>query len=127
MTNFEKYKDEIMEMSLKGSQFCNEFIAPNILYPKGYNCRDVLCTTCNVFCAAWLMDEYKESEVDWDKVPVNTQIYVKVYEVDKWIPRHFAKFENGKVYAWFGGATSWTCDEDEVMPWRYAKLAEVEE
>lgn len=41
--------------------------------------------------------------------------------------RHFAKYENGKVYTWLGGATSWSVDSNNVTDWKFAKLAESEE
>lgn len=78
----------------------------------------------------WLMDEYKEpegSEVDWSKVPVNTKIYVRDKEEDRWVKRYFAKYENGRVFAWIDGYTSWGCQEYETISWEYAKLAEDEE
>ena len=40
--------------------------------------------------------------------------------------RHFAKYEDGKVYAQSNGVTSWTTEGHGVM-WNYAKLAESEE
>lgn len=70
------------------------------------------------------MDEYKESEVDWSKVPVDTKIYVRDYENVEWIPMYFAKYEDGRVYAWSAGGTAWSCSE--TTGWEYAKLAEEE-
>ena len=67
------------------------------------------------------------SEVDWSKVKVDTPILVRNYGI-KWSKRYFAKFVDGKVYAWCGGATSWTADgECDMTSWNYAKLAESEE
>nr|DAX90593.1 MAG TPA: hypothetical protein [Caudoviricetes sp.] len=64
--------------------------------------------------------------VDWSKVKVDTPIYVRAYENNTWEKRHFAFFKDGKVYAWLSGVTSWSADDDEdVMSWNYAKLAEV--
>ena len=37
--------------------------------------------------------------------------------------RHFAKYENGNIYAWGNGCTSWT-DNGSALTWNYAKLAE---
>ena len=50
---------------------------------------------------------------------------VKNSEYEEWLKRHFAKYENGKVYAWQVGCTSWT--ENIMTDWDYAKLAESEE
>ena len=64
--------------------------------------------------------------VDWSKVKVDTPILVKANEQDDWEKRYFAYFKDGKVYAWLCGTTSWSTNNDEdVMSWNYAKLAEV--
>lgn len=55
--------------------------------------------------------------------PVDAKILVWNDERQKWIRRHFSKFENGDVYAWINGATSWSA-EGSALPWRTAKLAE---
>lgn len=133
-TNYKRYRDEIIKFnytSNKGSdEFCNNFIEPNILKPMGKRCLDVNCAYCRTLVSIWLLDQYKESEVDkepkvdWSKVPVDTKIHVKDKEEDKWMKRYFAKYENGKVYAWICGYTSWTCQEYEVQSWKYTKLAE---
>ena len=64
---------------------------------------------------------------DWSKVKVDTKILVKDSTNETWCRRHFAKFENGKIYAWTDGYTSWTSDYEEVIAWKYAKLAEESE
>lgn len=61
--------------------------------------------------------------IDWDKVEVDTPILVSD-DGRYWNRRHFAKYENGKVYAWVDGRTSWSnrvCDEPSY--WEIAKLA----
>jgi hypothetical protein len=46
----------------------------------------------------------------------------------EWIKRYFAKYENGRVYVWKEGKTSWSAvNEHNVNFWEYAKLAESEE
>lgn len=123
MKNYEKYADVIRECS--GPYFCSEFIIPNIL--KSEDC-DLDCTKCRMLQVLWLMEDYKEPEVDWSKVEVDTPILVKEYEESKWTKRYFAKYEDGVVYAWNNGVTSWTANDDEcVMAWSFAKLAESEE
>lgn len=64
----------------------------------------------------------EEPEIDWYKVAVDTPILVKDSEDEAWHRRHFAKYVNGRVYAWDDGKTSWT--EECVIAWEYAKLAE---
>lgn len=64
--------------------------------------------------------------IDWMNVKVDTPVLVKANEKDDWEKRHFAYFKDGRVYAWLCGTTSWSADNDEdVMSWNYAKLAEV--
>nr|DAT52303.1 MAG TPA: hypothetical protein [Caudoviricetes sp.] len=64
--------------------------------------------------------------VDWSKVKVDTPVLVKEHEQDNWEKRYFAYFKDGRVYAWLCGTTSWSTNNDEdVMSWNYAKLAEV--
>ena len=66
---------------------------------------------------------------DWSKVEVDTKVLVSNDNIN-WYNRHFAKYENGRVYAWVGGYTSFTwksetdCEdkEDAMMSWNYAKL-----
>lgn len=70
-----------------------------------------------------------EEVVDWSKVPVDTKILVADCdgegEVIEWNKRHFAKYENGTVYAWNDGKTSFTAKLDgSCMNWDCAKLYE---
>ena len=121
MKNYEKYADEIREY--KGVNFCNYFVMPNILKLVSCDCD---CTRCRMLQMIWLLEDYEEPEVDWSKVEVDTPILVRDFEGSDWFRRHFAKYENGTVYAWDGGDTSWS-GGDVMTPWNYAKLAESEE
>lgn len=60
-----------------------------------------------------------EPPVDWSKVPVDTKILVS-HDKEKWLRRYFAKFEDGKVFAWCVGCTSFT--ENSTLMYEYAKL-----
>ena len=73
----------------------------------------------------WLLEDYEGPETDWSKVAVDTPILVRYSEDGEWLRRHFAKYENGIVYAWKDAFTSWT--GDRVTPWELAKLAESED
>ena len=124
MTNYEKYADIINNFKGTGN-FCEEFVEPYIL--KISDCYDagVHCGACHLRQAAWLFEEYKEPEVDWSKVEVDTLILVREHEDDVWIRRYFAEFEDGVVYAWVDGRTSWTTSG--TTAWKYAKLPDGEE
>lgn len=66
------------------------------------------------------------SIVDWGKVLVDTPILVRDLESDEWRKRYFAFFDGKRVCAWCGGATAWSAKSyEDVVPWNYAKLAEV--
>lgn len=63
--------------------------------------------------------------VDWSKVKVDTPILVS-NDNKEWIKRYFARYEDGNVYGWLNGKTSWTATgELSIGHWNYAKLAEV--
>ena len=118
MKNYEMYEDEVRKF--KDGNFCEEFVIPRIL--KSNNCDYMSCSDCGRRQMLWFVEEYEEPEVDWSQVEVDTPILVKHSESAKWKKRHFAKYENGDVYAWVDGQTSWT-GADEIK-WKYAKLAE---
>lgn len=132
MLNIEKYKDKLIKLGV---------IDINKLAIKDgvpYRCSGDSCDDCDFKnsekgcyicgCTDWLFSEYEEPEVDWSKVKVDTPILVTSSEDEIYLKRYFAKFENGKVYAWKYGATSWTANNEyAVSSWKYAKLAESEE
>ena len=62
----------------------------------------------------------------WDNVEVDTPIFVKKIQDKNWKPRYFAKHEDGKVFAWAFGKTSFTTDSSPIM-WECAKLAKDKE
>lgn len=124
MKNYEKYADEIRKY--KGDNFYTEFIKPHIL--KKDSCCGVDCVRCYMLQMLWLLEEYKdpkESETDWSKIEVDTPILVKDREDGDWLKRYFAKYEDGYVYAWGNGCTSWNADN--MYAWNHTKLAEGEE
>ena len=128
MLNIEYYKDKLVELGVI------DIDTLAIVQGRLYNCcATIECCDClfnnNFGCSDaalnWLFSEYEEPEVDWSKVKVDTPILVKDCERSEWAKRYFAKFVDGKVYAWKNGATSWSADgEWDVTSWNYAKLAE---
>lgn len=64
--------------------------------------------------------ERSEDDINWARIEVDTPIWVKKSKDSEWIPRYFAKYEDGKVWAWTFGATSYTIDS--CNSWKYAKL-----
>lgn len=124
MKNYEKYADEIR--GYKGISLCRNFIKPYIL--KSDSCDDIDCGKCHMLQTIWLLEDYEEPEppkVDWSKIKVDTPILVRQGEKGQWLERHFAKYENGRVYAWIDGQTSWT--GTGKTKWKYAKPVEESE
>ena len=56
---------------------------------------------------------------------VDTPILVRDYDEQDWLKRYFAKYENGVVFSWAEGSTSWSAKR--TTRWKEAKLAESEE
>ena len=64
--------------------------------------------------------------VDWINVKGDTPILVRDSEKSGWEKRHFAFIDDETIYAWESGLTSWSIENHaRVVPWKYAKLAEV--
>ncbi len=133
VTNYEHYKDEIIKNLLIGGscRFKKEYI----LKPKD---RITLtcpchCSECEVKTKEWLKAPYEESkiEIDWEKVPEDTPVYVSDYNehpTDTSLHRHFsAYFKNSYVpfEVWGEGGTSFTTVE--VNSYRYCSLARKED
>ena len=66
-----------------------------------------------------------EEVVDWSWVPVDTKVLVSD-DGKEWYRRHFAKYEDGKVYCFNDGYTSFTIVNyaylSNATPWEYCKL-----
>ena len=124
MLNCEKYSEELIDSIFK-DRLCEDFVIPRVLEPVGLRCKDSTCDLCSAMVEDFLKLEYKEKSVDWSKVVVDTPILVRHSELNDWIPRYFAKYENGVVYAWEGGTTSLTA-ENEMVKWQHAKLLKEE-
>lgn len=90
-------------------------------------CANAICNIMPIIARCEVLDIAEElGFVDWSKVKVDTPILVKANEESDWEKRYFAYFKDGRVYAWLCGTTSWSTDNDEdIMSWNYAKLAEV--
>ena len=129
MTNREKYAERILDIACSGTRIA---VKKNVMEPVP--CSDISCkycylrlkkgSRCDDACKEWCELEYEEPSIDWSKIPVDTPILVKNNHDDEWLRRHFAKFEDGVVYAWDDGKTSWSLSSLGKVDWKYAKLAE---
>lgn len=52
----------------------------------------------------------REPEYDWSKAEVDMPILVKTKDWKHWCNRYFTKYEDGVVFAWGDGKTSWTAN-----------------
>ena len=133
MTNKEKYAKEILDIACTGDCVAMRNSDNVIVGCRKLKCLDCAFDThgkgyCNDEIEKWANSEYVEPPVDWSKVAVDTPILVRDSEKESWRKRHFAKYENGIVYAWGNGATSLGAfSSDYLINWKMAKLAEGEE
>lgn len=128
MNNYEHYKKQIEAIWEAGA-----FLAVSNGEPK--RCNEISCLDCEFSghgnCTTqmvhWLLDEHEDPSVDWSKIPMDTPILVRDGEDENWMRRHFAKYIDGKVYAWKIGFSSWTASSEyDFTEWKYAKLANPE-
>ena len=131
MTNKEKYGKEILDIACTGDRVAMRKSDNVIVGCRKFECLDCAFNThgegCNDTIEKWANSEYVEPPVDWSKVAVDTPILVRDSEQESWRKRHFAKYENGIVYAWENGATSWSAHRSNITDWKMVKLAESEE
>lgn len=136
MKNIDKYKDELLnairdDMSDEALYGChmNAFFDKHVAPEYNIQADGHYLAPVALIMLLWLEEEYKEPEVNWSKVPVDTPILVRDNAQSDWQKRYFAKFEGGIVYAWDSGRTGWTCNYNTcyITAWEYVKLAEGED
>ena len=131
MTNKEKYGKEILDIACTGDRVAMRNSDNVIVGCRKLECLDCAFNThgkgCNDAIEKWANSEYAEPPVDWSKVAVDTPILVRDSREEAWRKRYFAKYEDNMVYAWDGGATSWSAESGDVTDWKMAKLAEIED
>ena len=128
MTNREKFAEQILDIACGGVK-----IAVNKATSEPIACYELECKDClfkthsHVYygdiAKKWANSEYVEPPIDWSKVAVDTPILVRGNANLEWNKRYFAKYENGSVFAWHDGATSWS-SEGHTTAWKLAKLPE---
>ena len=125
MTNREKFAEQILDIACSGSRLAVGKATLEPIACSSLECRDCLFYTecCRGVRKKWANSEYVEPPIDWSKVAVDTPILVKDYSDCEWIKRHFVKYENGRVFTWSNGATSWSND-GRTTTWGMAKLSE---
>lgn len=126
MLNKEKYAKEIIDIACNG---CNIAKQNGHLQP----CKHTACSKCDfnttLGCPEeiqkWANSEYKEREIDWNKVPIDTPIYVWDNEDEIRYKRYFAGYDknNNRIIAFAYGKTFWSNDENTIK-WDNAKIKE---
>ena len=127
MLNKEKYAKEIAEIACNGD--CIGMMN-GILYPcntiKSCKHCDFYDIETKILCTEnikkWANSEYKEREIDWNKVPVDTPIYV--WDNGATYKRYFAGYDkvNNMIIAFGDGGTSWS--SVATTKWDNAKIKE---
>ena len=127
MLNKEKYAKEIAEIACNGD--CIGMMN-GILYPcntiKSCKHCDFYDIETKILCTEnikkWANSEYKEREIDWNKVPVDTPIYV--WDNGATYKRYFAGYDKkyNMIIAFDNGGTSWS--SITATKWNNAKIKE---
>ena len=131
MLNKEKYAKEIIDIACNGDSIG---MMNGILYPcntiKSCKHCDFYDIETKILCTEnikkWANSEYKEREIDWSKVPVDTPVYVWENNENRTYKRHFAGYNkvNNMVIAFDNGGTSWSSGATTTTRWNHAKIKE---
>ena len=125
MLNREKYAKEILDI------VCHDGVNPAVIDNIPVNCLNTECHRCqfyDTYCVGafvkWANSEYKEPEIDWDKVPVDTPVYVWENGDSDIYKRYFAGYDkkNNMIIAFDKGGTSWS--SAITTKWDNAKIKE---
>ena len=127
MLNKEKYAKEIIDIVCSGGDIGKR---NGHLYPcANVKCTDCEFNKCDASCdeefTKWANSECKEREIDWNKVPVDTPIYVWDNNDNRTYKRHFAGYNkvNNMIIAFDDGGTSWSSGATTTK-WDNAKIKE---
>lgn len=130
MINYENQKTEIDEILERNLWFGVEEETKKVAPCPQMSCFECLfhderdSCHCGLRSMKWLVSEYKEPEVDWSKVPIDTPVLVS-NDGEEWERRYFSRVNSyGTVFVFIRGATSWSSDGHEAWH-QYVKLAEV--
>lgn len=131
MTNREKFAEEILDIACSGSKLAVDKATLEPIACRKLECKHCLFNAhgfeyCGDNAGKWANSEYVEPPVDWSKVAVDTPILVRDSANLEWNKRYFAKYENGSVYSWSDGATSWS-SEGYTAAWKLGKLSDKEQ
>lgn len=130
MTNREKFAEQILDIACSNDAIAVDKVTLEPIACGKSECKDCLFVSDIMSCGGkrikWANSEYVEPPVDWSKIAVDTPILVNDSNDRGWLKRYFAKYENGSVFAWNGGKTSWS-SEGHATAWALAKLPDKEQ
>lgn len=122
MSNKEKFAKEIIEIAINGENI-------SVVGGKPRVCGRISCDGCDFYVGncikkleKWANSEYKEIEIDWDRVPVDTPVLVWDMFAENKRRRYYAGLKNGRYMAFDGGATNWSSNENTTS-WSNCELA----
>ena len=129
MTNKEFYRDKIFEIACEGHSIA-------VVNGEPEECENIKCRQCDFFgkidckklLKEWSEKEHEEPRIQPEvkKLKQDDRVLVSTNGED-WVKRYFKEYdqEEGVVYAYIDGATSWS-EEQGYASWKYAKLPEDE-
>lgn len=80
----------------------------------------------DLYYASEIVNKEFREIVDWSKIPVDAKVLVS-NDGEEWYFRHFAKYEDGKIYCFNNGYSSFTIKEvnyQHTISWKYTELYE---
>lgn len=131
MLNKEKFAKEIVEIAING--IANDIA---VVDGKPCMCKNTRCKDCDFndsnYCSKefkeWANSEYKEIEIDWDKVPVDTPVLVWNNDDKCKRKRYYVGTNETKFMTFDWGATSWSSNSGvETTLWYNCELARKED
>ena len=111
MLNKEKFAKEIVEIVTNGNSNGIAVVDGMPCVCENTMCHDCDFTdvnTCDNELNEWANSEYKEFEIDWHKVPVDTPVLVWDKDESNKLKGYYAGLKNGYFMTFDNGATSWS-------------------
>lgn len=134
MKNREKYKNELRDVIKMDGSICGFVKKHGVFQMFGKDLDsfcEMTCATCGTALQLWLDEEYIESKVDWNNVPVDTLVRVRDREEQEWTLMYFKGISDydraHRFMTWCDGATSKTVCDGCYLRWKYCELVEDED
>lgn len=128
MLNKEKFAKEIIEIATNGNSNDIAVVDGKPCVCGNTRCKDCdfNASTCGKELNEWANSEYKEIEIDWDKVPVDTPVFVWDNDESNKLKGYYAGLKNGYFMTFDNGQTSWSFSGKTTL-WYNCELAREED